>query len=387
MVELIPYAVTGALLGALGAVLAVKRRFAITALVLAFEPILKSVLLLLFSKQLGAQALIIGNLVGNGLAVVVLWLVVSKDGVSLRLAAFYTSPTVRRIFRLSIPLVVSQSVIQLNPLIDRAAAAGLGRGTVTEFELGVRLFTAPATLLAATLVAPLAATWSTRFAEDGWGAVTKSFSRVIAALVIVVPPIIVTGFVLRDEIVRVAYSSHAFTPEAVQHTADVLGVLLIGLLAQVIVVPVSTLFIVRGNTVFPMKVGIANCVINALLDVALRGPLGVTGIALSTTVTLSVLCAIYVWQAQVRWGPLGLGSALRKPATVSAVSCAAIAFWALGSSQVATSGSRWVELAAICGIGAVGVAVHFGAVTLTRAWPGTARRAGSRARWIGATPG
>ena len=38
MVELSPYAVTGALIGVLGAILAVRGKFAITTLALLFEP-------------------------------------------------------------------------------------------------------------------------------------------------------------------------------------------------------------------------------------------------------------------------------------------------------------------------------------------------------------
>lgn len=386
MIELIPYAVTGALLGVFGAILAVKGRFTVTAMVLTFEPVLKSILLLAFTKQLGIQALLIGNLLGNALAVVVLWRLVERAGVVIRLTRFYRSPVVRSIFKLSAPLVVSQSLLQLNPLIDRTTAAGLGHGSVTEFELGVRLFTAPASLLAATLVAPLAANWSARYVKEGWSAVTRSFGRVIAAVVIAVPPVIVLGFILRHELVAVAYSSHAYTPSAVNHTANVLGMLLLGLLAAVTVVPVSTLFIVRGDTMFPLKIGIANCVINAILDLLLRGPLGVTGIALSTALTLTTLCGVYVMTAHRRWGPLNLGSVAGRPAMVSAVSCVAIAGLSLfGAHLAAGDGSRWAQLAILLAVGLAAMGIHVTSVLLGRAWPAVRAAAappGKAVSWV-----
>jgi len=95
------------------------------------------------------------------------------------------------------------------------------------------------------------------------------------------------------------------------------------LAAQVLIVPTSTLFVVRSDTIFPMKIGLANCVLNAALDVLLRGPFGVAGIAFSTTLTLSILAVAYIWRAQSRWGGLQLG-ALVGPAARSLASCAAI---------------------------------------------------------------
>src|SRR5690348_807155 len=100
--------------------------------------------------------------------------------------------------------------------------------------------------------------------------------------------------------------------------------LLLGMLAQTLIMPLSTLFVIRGDTVFPMKVGIANCLLNAVLDVILRGPLGVAGIALGTTLTLAILCVVYAWQARRRWGSLHLGAAVR-PLVLSLTSSVAIA--------------------------------------------------------------
>lgn len=369
MLELSPYAVTGALIGVLGGVLAVRGRFAISIVVLLFEPALKTVLLILFHGPLGAQALIAGSVLGNLAAVVVLWGALWRDGVHITPAHFHGSPVVRAVVKISAPLLISQSVLQFNPVIDRAFAAGLGPGSVTVFELGVRLFTAPAVLLAATLTAPLAATWSARFQESGWEAVTASLTRVLLAICLLVPPVVAVGFVLRREVIEFAYSSHAYSALAISHTSAVLGMLLLGLLPQILISPLATLFIVRKETVFPMKVGIANCVLNGLLDYALRGPLGVAGIALSTTLTLTILCGVYFWAADVRWG---LGAAARvvwKPATISIASACVIA--ALSLMIVNVTGpyeSRPMQLLAIVCIGTFGFLAQWTALAVGAAY-------------------
>jgi putative peptidoglycan lipid II flippase len=374
MLELLPFAVTGAVQGALGAILAVRGRFVVTSFVLVFEPILKSILVLLFHRQLGAQALVIGNVAGNLLAIIVLWGILRSDGVPLHLVSFRSSPIIGGLVRLSAPLVVSTSVLQVNPLIDRATAASLGAGDVTVLSLGIRFYTAPTALLTTSLLLPLTATWSARLAAHGWDAVVRSFLRAVLLVVLVLPPIVVVGFVLRHEIVDIAYRSQAYTPDAVSNTADVLGMLLLGLIPQVLIIPLSTLFVIRRDGVFPMKVGIANVVLNAVLDIVLRDPFGVAGIALGTTLTHTILCAAYLREAERRWGSLHLRSLVR-PLTVSLASAlvlCVLAAWILGLSP--SGHSRTQEFAvAIAAVGAAAV-IHITLMILTR----TPERAGLR---------
>jgi putative peptidoglycan lipid II flippase len=383
ILELAPYAVTGALLGALGAILAVQGRFVVATLVLAVEPVLKSVLVILLHRQLGAQTLVLGSIVGNAIAVAVLWVAVRHGGVPLRIVPRFASPVAVEVVKLSAPLVVSQSVLQLNPLVDRITAADLGRGSVTVFELGVRLFTVPVSLLAATLVAPLAATWSQRLLDEGWEAVTRSFARILAAIAIAVPPLVVVGFVLRNELVAIAYRSHAYTAQAVDKTGAVMGVLLLGLVAQIVIVPLSTLFVIRRDTIFPMKVGLANVILNAGLDLVLRGPFGVAGIGASTAITLTVLAAVYARAAHRRWGSLHLRRILR-PAAVSLCSCALIAPLAVLISGAAGAGERTrlddLVLVIIVAVGAG--AIHGISAVVGGVWGGKGALWTRGVRWV-----
>jgi peptidoglycan biosynthesis protein MviN/MurJ (putative lipid II flippase) len=189
--------------------------------------------------------------------------------------------------------------------------------------------------MAATLISPLSATWASLLASDGWLAVKASFARVARGVILTAPPVVVVGFLARRELVASVYHSHAYTTVDVLRTADVFGILLLSVPGQALIVAVSTMFIVRGNTIFPMKVAVANAVMNGVLDVVLRAPLGVTGIAISTTLTLTVLCLVYLCRAQALWRLADL-RALRRPAVLSAASCLGI----IGISLVLPNADR-----------------------------------------------
>src|SRR5439155_820209 len=90
----------------------------------------------------------------------------------------------------------------------------------------------------------------------------------------------------------------------------------------------------RGDSVLPMKIGIANVLLNVGLNLALRPVLGVAGIALSTTLTFMLLVGVSALVAQRRWRAIDIAE-LRDVGARAAISTAAIA----GAGGVAPA--RW----------------------------------------------
>jgi putative peptidoglycan lipid II flippase len=364
ILELAPLGVLGAVTGALGAVLAVRRIFAPQVAVMAIEPVLKTVLTLAFGHAIGAQALVIGNLAGSALAALVLWTIVLRRGIAIRPGGPIDTPLVRDVIKISAPLLVSASVLQVNPVVDRTMAADLGHGSVTTLELGLRLFVVPTTLLTGTLITPLTATWAARRLEHGWPALQASLGRILTFLSMTLPPVIVLGFVLRHELVAMLYRGGAYSAAAAHETSQVFGVLLLGLPAQICVIPLATLFVIYRDTVFNMKVGIANVILNVVLNWALRPSLGVVGIALSTTITFTILASVYVAGMRRRWGGLRPG-VVRGAVTRTAASVAATGVVSLALLGVLPSGSsRPLQVLIVVVVLTVGLAAH-GAVLLS----------------------
>jgi putative peptidoglycan lipid II flippase len=357
LLELAPYGVFGAVTGFLSAVLAVRGKFAAPVLVMIFEPVVKIVFTIVFGHAIGIQALIVGNLLGAALAVGALLMVLRRDGITLGFGRFNT-PFVRATARLSLPLIVSMSVLQVNPVVDRAMATGLGAGSVAALSLGLKLFGVPAGLLTGLLAGPITATWAARHASHGWPALQKSATRAVASTVALVPPLVIIGFVLRHELVDFLFAGRAYSGKALADTAAVFGMILFALPAQALIVVFSTLFIVRKNTVFPMKVAFGNVVLNVILNIPLRGLLGVGGIALSTTLTYTLVLAVYAGAAHRRWGPLFVGDVrrlvLRGALTTAVTAGAAVAAaWALP-----IAGSRAHTLVVIALVAAAGIVAH-----------------------------
>lgn len=358
MLELAPLGVLGAATGALGAILAVRRVFIPTVAVLLIEPVLKTVLTVALGHRIGINALIIGNVVGSTCAAGVLWLKLRSLGIQLHVRLHFDTTFVRGVVAVSAPLVVSQSFLQTNPIVDRTMAGSLGAGSVTALEIGLRICLVPAALVTGLMISPITATWADRRLRHGWPALRTSLARATVAIAMFTPPLVVLGLVLRHEIVGFVYQGGAYSSHALAETSRVFAMTVIALPAQLLAVVISTLFIVEKATVFPMIVGIANVVLNVALNFALRPSLGVGGIALSTTVTIVLLTIVYVVAAQRRWNALQLRPHIW-PISVSLGSTCVVAVVAiLVLRMLPEASSRSTSLLAIAVVGGIGLGLH-----------------------------
>jgi putative peptidoglycan lipid II flippase len=322
IVELSPLTVLGAMTGVLGAILAVRQSFAPAVAVMVFDPLFRVCLFVVFGSTLGVQTLILANLLGGAAAVAVLWVLVERSGPRLKLVRPGRSSFVWSVAGVSAPLMVSSSVLQINPIVDRAMAGDLRAGSVTGLELGLRLV--PTGLFVALLISPLAATWSARRADGGAPALRASVHRALATAVTIILPLTVLGIVLRNDIVTLAFHGGAYSTDALEQTSGVFGMFVVGLPAQVFGVIFTTLFIVQSETVTPMKIGFANVALNIVLNFAFRPIFGVAGIAFSTSVTFIILVAVQAFVVRRRW-PGFLPSSVARPLIGIAVSLVAAA--------------------------------------------------------------
>jgi putative peptidoglycan lipid II flippase len=364
MIELSPLAVLGALTGVLSAILAVRRSFAPAAAVLAFDPLFRVCFVWAWGGSLGIHALVLANLLGGAAAAATLWVIVRHAGVPLRLVRPARSAFVRSVVGVSAPLIVSASVLEVNPLVDRTMAGGLRAGSVTGLELGMRLV--PGGLFVAVVVSPLVATWSARRAQYGWPALRDSVHRALSAGATFVLPIVVIGIILRHEAVTFAYNGGAFSEDAAAKTAAVFGMSLLGLPAQILSVILTTLFIVERETRFPMKIGFINVILNVALNFAFRPLFGVAGIALSTSLTYAILNVIQVKAVRRRWGRILPSSAMAPLIAIGgALLLAAIAAEAL-LQRLPAGTSRLQALLVIVMVGGAGVLVYAAALLVGR---------------------
>lgn len=310
VLELAPLPPLAVLSGTLSAALNVRRHYALPVAVLMLDPIARIICVVAARDVLGVQALVLGNVLAACIAPAVLLTAVRGDEVPVQLLRPRWTPLLKRVVKLAGPLALASTILVANPVVDRVMVTTLGVGSVTQFELGSSISRIPLALFVTALIAPMTARWRELIRDRGFSSIQPVMLKILRILLVGVVPLVVAIVMLRQEIVMGILQGGAYGSEDVDGSAAVLGGLVIGLPAQMAVPMLTVAFIASEDVVVPVVFAIANVVVNAALDLILRGPLGLTGVALSTAVTVTVLTGAELMILERRIGSLNL-SALR----------------------------------------------------------------------------
>ena len=206
--------------------------------------------------------------------------------------------------------------------------------------------------------------------QVGGRAAASTALRHVAAVFI---PVGAAIAVLAPLVVNALYRRGAFDAEASVRTAGVVAALLAPLLPLLMA---TTVLVAAHNArrrgALVGAAAILNAVLNLGLNLALAPVIGVAGVALSTSLTLTIAVLFLAWRLAVNepgFDARSLGAVVLKSAIATAAAAIPIAYLAWGGL---VSGALPAGVAWIAGLALAGSAVHLvGAAALGFREPGT----------------
>jgi len=275
----------------------------------ALTPILRASVVILATwlalTPLGPMALPLG-LVSGELAQLFFWgaVLYVRQGLlprpSLRL-----DPAVLAVARDLAPILGGEVLVALNLVIDKAFAASLEPGSVATLEYADRARVIPQTLLESTLLMVAFATWARLFAQGEVAAARASVRRSLSWVVALASPVLAGMFIGRQVLVQLLFERGAFGHSDTLHTSTLLAWYLPGVLPNLLGILAVRAHIVERNLRLVLALGVVSIVSNTLLNAALIGPLGLEGLALATSLTMTLVPAAYLWALWRAWGAEG----------------------------------------------------------------------------------
>jgi putative peptidoglycan lipid II flippase len=272
-----------------------EKRFMAIAAGLAINPLCSLLVTVLLWSQLGLQAVAWGLTAGYLATVIAVAAYLAASGLRPRLALTFDRREIRRFVWHAAPLVAGASLVQFNLLADRATASVLGAGAVSALNYGQ--------LVVLQSIGSLSAAWMLVVypsqvnlalpSGDGLGEGTERAMRHLVALFV---PLTVGAIALAPIGVRVAYERGAFDQAATATTATVVAALAPLILLTMLQPVLSGAHNARRRGWLIGLTAALNAFLNVILDVAFGLTLGVAGIALSTSVTLSVVCLVLAFE-------------------------------------------------------------------------------------------
>jgi putative peptidoglycan lipid II flippase len=231
----------------------------------------------------GVSALAWGTLAGTVAELLLLMWAVRARREPVRISFRFGDPRLRRVLALMVPIAITLGILSFNALIDVYFAQFVSARAAAELHYSFRLYTLPQGIFAVTIGTVLFPSLSRFAAAHDTARFRETLSTGVRQMIFVSLPFLAWFTVLAVPIVRVIFQRHAFSAADTSAVAPVLAAFAVGLTFANVNMMFNRGFQSLQRPWLPLYVGLANLALNAQLDWALMGPLGSTGIALSTS--------------------------------------------------------------------------------------------------------
>ncbi|MCR5196852.1 MAG: polysaccharide biosynthesis C-terminal domain-containing protein [Pseudobutyrivibrio sp.] len=197
-------------------------------------------------------------------------------------------PEIKTVLLTAIPLFIGNSVSQINKIVDGALAAGLGDGKATSLSNSAMLEDFVTVILVNNVVDVLYVNFSIYTANKDYDKLVEIMKKAINIMICIMIPITIVTCICSREIVSIAYERGAFGAESV----DMTKAALVGYAAGFASMGIRDI-ILRGlysfkNTKTTMITGIISVLINIVLSIVLSHNMGIMGITLASSISLTV---------------------------------------------------------------------------------------------------
>lgn len=186
----------------------------------------------------------------------------------------FRHPSLRKAVELALPRTVGAAGYHINLIVMTALASTLSGGSIAVFILADDIQHAPVGLIGIPFALAAFPALSRLFAQKDLGGFQRAFSLVFRRVVLLVVPLALILFFLREPIVGLLYRTGNFGATDVQLTAAVLGVFAFGVLFQALIPLLARAFFSLQDTATPTVIGLSSVALNIVLALGFLNALG-----------------------------------------------------------------------------------------------------------------
>lgn len=246
---------------------------------------------ILFHKKLGIFSLVIGTVV----------FFIAEDCYLLfrvRKYVWFCIPNVlrngkiRELVKLWIPLFFSNSIIQLNAMIDKAIATSLGEGTVSALSYGHFVFASIHSIMIMSICTVLLTYFSSYVMDNKIDELITTFRKSFSLMVVIMIPITALCICESRNIVSILYGRGVFDNYSINLTNNALmgyatGIIFITIRDMIM----QVLYALKKNKTAMIN-GIVGVVFNVVLSVILSRRIGIFGITVADSIAYLIVAII-----------------------------------------------------------------------------------------------
>ena len=335
-----------------------------------FSAVLSSILILvsIVVSRKNLEVLAVGYAASMVLPAVLGLLLAQKNGLSFHPAFRLKDAHLHELIRISIPIFVSQLLIQINIIVDKNFSSSIGSGIMTDLDYAYRISILLISVFITSIATVLFPTLSRQAVEADRSAFKSTLRKGINITTLLTVPMMVGTIVLAHELIELALMRGNFNQIAANITAQSLIMYSLCVPAQGYIYILNNAFFSMKDTKTPVFCGAFSIILNILLNCILVRILSYRGLALATSISVILNVTLYFFFMRKRIGSYGLkniGGLFLK--TLAAALLMGAILWLLKVPISTTFGTAMGgRLCSLCLLVFLGVIAYFGLCMLFR---------------------
>lgn len=272
-------------------------QFNIPAMISAVSNLVIIIFLLLFREKFGIHGVAGCMLFAWLLQVLIQVPFAKKYGYPFGLHIDFKDENIKRVFLLSIPILISTAVLPINNLVSTRLASGMGDNAVSAMEYAYKLYVVISGVFTYAIGNIIFPEMSRASADDNKEEYKEIINKAMRMMIYILIPLTIGITIFSKDIISVIYERGEFTAESTLITSSILTFFSVGIIGSGIVEVMNKAFYAKQDTKSPLIAGIIMIIINVILCVTLSKFLDVKGLALATSITAIVNAITLMYMA------------------------------------------------------------------------------------------
>lgn len=272
-------------------------QFNIPAMISAVSNLVIIIFLLLFREKFGIHGVAGCMLFAWLLQVLIQVPFAKKYGYPFRLHIDFKDENIKRVFLLSIPILISTAVLPINNLVSTRLASGMGDNAVSAMEYAYKLYVVISGVFTYAIGNIIFPEMSRASADDNKEEYKEIINKAMRMMIYILIPLTIGITIFSKDIISVIYERGEFTAESTLITSSILTFFSVGIIGSGIVEVMNKAFYAKQDTKSPLIAGIIMIIINVILCVTLSKFLDIKGLALATSITAIVNAITLMYMA------------------------------------------------------------------------------------------
>ncbi|MBI5467112.1 MAG: murein biosynthesis integral membrane protein MurJ [Candidatus Kerfeldbacteria bacterium] len=192
---------------------------------------------------------------------------------------------VKQIGRLLLPRTIGQSVTQIDQLVNVPIATRIGPANLTIFRRANVLQDFPSSIVGVSLATVAFPVFVELLSQNRREEFVKHFSQIVRQIMFIIIPMTVLFIQLRAQLVRLAFGSDKVSWPDTIASAQTLGFFALSFFAQALIPVLARSFYAMQDTKTPVRITSVAVGLDIVGSIFLGSVMGVTGLALSFTIS------------------------------------------------------------------------------------------------------